>query len=152
MKTFVLRASTNSEWDAVDFCIVKVHDNILNLVEKVKEFKNQDFFGYISTGVGFYYSSFEMVNDSILQEARVLNKIEKGIKNACKLLSEDYDLTHVEISNFEWEQINMQDFLPENKMDCHTIDVEPGCVYFKCYGKYSGEEFFSEQIPVNILN
>lgn len=43
--------------------------------------------------------------------------------------------------------------LPEAKLDSHIMSIDSGGVSFKAYGKYNGEEYYSQDISLNdILN
>lgn len=127
----LVKASTNSEWDNCDFAIITCNDawvkcinkrlDAAQVVENVEDFQSLRFFDY---SVGFYVSEEENEVFSEVEEKRwVFVELEEG--------EEDTFTT------------------PESRLDCHTLSLfQNGIGQYMAYGKHTGEEFYTERIPM----
>jgi hypothetical protein len=129
MKTLVVKAYTNSEWDSVDVVLFELDkesiDWLKELREKVELVKGISGFNCLSI---FSYGA-EFLQD----ESGVYEDIENGF-----ILEDDVDE-----NNFSE---------PETHFDTDTIGLRGYGFFFKCYGKHTGEEFWSETIGWEILD
>src|SRR5690606_33918069 len=124
----MVKARTNSEWDNVDFVLFHVTDGWLQTLrtrlEMLQPFtEDMDFWehAYFGSPEGYYTSPDDW--------------------NAEELLSESEAWAFVEATAEELEQLPT----PESRLDTDQLTLDRyGNLQFKAYGKYTGEEFYTE--------
>lgn len=124
----LVKAETNSEWDNCDYAIINVSkswieslQSRLNALRKIQDEKDFFTIKFFDRNVKFYSSNEEL---TILKEIK-----EKS---------------------FAFVQMdNQEEFSePENILDAYCISFySNGVGKYTAYGKHTGEEFFTENIP-----
>ena len=133
-KNILVDAQSNSEWDGCDYALIP--------------FDKQDIERWIN----------------ILEQ---LQKLTAEIKEEATLTLYDHDAIYynnieqnekIEVDRSGWVLIDLSyDELeslsvPEQKLDCHRTKItSSGYVYFTAYGKYTSEEFFTDEILIEDL-
>lgn len=132
----LLKANTNSEWDNCEFAIVHVSDEWkkeqakrLELVKPLEDDYHFLSMNFYDTAVDFYRTG------------------EDGQPDIEEMLG-GKEWVFVELKNEEQETFT----IPENRLDCHRLAVRAnGTAYYTAYGKHTSEEFWTEQLDLNIL-
>lgn len=130
----LIKASTNSEWDFCDFAIVQLSPDWIEQQEKrlklLIPFDGDHSFcslNYYDWAVDFYRNG----DDENLDIDELLG---------------DEEWIYVELSAQQQETLTR----PENSLDCFTlVMLANGRANYKAYGKHSGEEFWTEDFPIN---
>lgn len=131
-----IKANTDSEWDCCDFALIHLSGKWKEIqaerLEAVKPFADN----YSFSSMNFYDSSVEFF--------RVGDEDEPGTE---KLLA-DKDWTFVELDNDETDRLTP----PENRLDCYRLVIyRDGDAKYEAYGKYTGEEFWTNVFPLRQL-
>lgn len=132
----LVRAHNNSEWDSCEFAIVSISENWkkeqLKRLEVVKPFAED--YGFQS--LNFYDGSADFYQTG-----------EDDLPNLDELLA-DKDWAFVELSEEELDNLTP----PESSLDCYRISIyRNGDAKYKAYGKHTGEEFWTSDLPLQQL-
>lgn len=122
MTHLLIKAQSPSEWDDADFFSIEINDAVIkNLDEKINSFKLSENLDSI------YAMSFWFLFD-----AHVIDEKDMDFTKANCLIVDDF---------------NADDYSrPESTLDCHLLYVKEDGFYFRCDGKHTGEEFFTDTI------
>ncbi|WP_278353982.1 hypothetical protein [Chryseobacterium gleum] len=132
-KHIMVKAMTNSEWDSCDFAILTItqewNKEQQERIERIKPFSD-DFsllsMIYSEQSITFYKDDNEFCPDS----AELLDGM---------------DWSFIEIDEDSIEKLSV----PENRLISHTVQfVKNGYGYYQVYGKHTGEEFWTSEIPL----
>lgn len=128
----LVKANTNSEWDNCEFAIVhfseewiKEQANRLELVKPLQGNYHFSSMNFYDTAVDFYSTGEDEQPD-----------IEKMLA--------DKEWVFVELDNEEQETFP----IPENRLSCYSLVLRASGT---AYGKHTSEEFWTEEIDLNIL-
>lgn len=132
----LLKARTNSEWDVCDYAIVPISEDWKNELQKrltsIEPFTEDPMFlsmNYYDTTIEFYKDDHRIMPDS-------------------SELLEDKEWAFIIIDDEETEELSPS----ENRLDCHELVVNiDGTAYYKAYGKYTGEEFWTAHFSIRKL-
>lgn len=132
----LLRAGTNSEWDNCGFAIIQFSKQWKKEQEKrlkvVKPFVGDSYFqslNYYDTAVDFFRADEDDHPD---------------IEN----LLADKQWAFVELKEDEQNTFAV----PENRLNCYRLVVfKTGTAMYTAYGKYTGEEFWTEEFSLTQL-
>ncbi|WP_316793955.1 hypothetical protein [Pedobacter frigoris] len=132
----LIKASTTSKWDEVTFAIICTSDHWKALMnqrlEAISQFKtNRDFYCHVywDAPLGYYTGTMPT------------NLLDKILRR-----HEDYIFITLEPG----EEITLAK--PINKLDVHQLFItRNGIAHYKAYGKYTGEEFRTEEFNLNRL-
>jgi hypothetical protein len=133
----MLKAFTNSEWDACDFVIVKVTDEWRQVMQKRLElvipFKEDN---------SFYHHSYWESPEGFFKNP------DDESQSADEIIGENEDWCFVSLEEKELENLPV----PENSLECHQLIIDRyGNASFKAYGKHSGEDFYTADFHINKL-
>lgn len=128
----MVKANTTSEWDKCDFTLITCDEYWKKMMKKrfeaVKSFpEDYDFkhFAYHDGSADFYVAKKDETETLFaeLQEKK---------------------WTFVTLEEGEQESFDM----PENRLDAYSLFLcKDGTGFYKAYGKYSGEEFYTAELP-----
>lgn len=132
----LLKAGTDSEWDNCNFAIIHITEEWkkeqARRLKAVQPFTDDYFFHslrYYDTAFDFYVAD------------------EDDNPNLVKWLTEK-SMAFVEIDAEEFETLTE----PENRLDCYRLVIyRTGTAMCIAYGKHTGEEFYTEEFPLNKL-
>lgn len=132
----LVRAHSNSEWDSCEFAIVSISEKWkeeqLKRLEFIKPFaEDYDFqsLNFYNCAVDFYQTG------------------EDGLPDLDELLA-GKDWTFIELDEEEPDNLTP----PESSLDCYRLAIyRDGDAKYKAYGKYTGEEFWTEDLPLKQL-
>lgn len=132
----LVRAHSNSEWDSCEFAIVSISEKWkkeqLKRLEVVKPFAED----YVFQSLNFYDYSVNFYQTG-----------ENGLPDLDELLA-DKDWTFIELSEEELDNLTP----PESSLDCYRLAIyRDGDAKYKAYGKHTGEEFWTENLPLKQL-
>jgi hypothetical protein len=129
----LLKAGTNSEWDNCNFAIVHLSEEWkkeqTKRLKDVQPFADDYYFqsiNYYDTAVDFYTAGDDDNPD-----------LDKWLR--------EKPMVFVEVNKEELETLSV----PESRLDCYRLVVyKTGTALYKAYGKYTGEEFYTEEFPI----
>lgn len=127
--TIIIKAFTNSEWDSVDFVLVRISDSYLKTIaERYRsvEILNKDNY--------FYNVSYWDAPDGWFLT-----------DNSLVLDLEDRDWSYIDISDDEIEQLSS----PEQTIDAQQCKISSDTLSFQGYGKHTSEEFWTASVPIS---
>ena len=132
----LIKANTNSEWDCCEFAVIHLSEGWkqqqTKRLEAVKPFTDDHTFQsmrFYSTSVDFYQSGDDGEPD--MEELPV-----------------DKDWAFVEIDEDELDELAP----PESSLDCYMLEIHhDGTARYKAYGKYTNEEFWTNEFPLQQL-
>lgn len=132
----LIKASTNSEWDCCEFALIHLSEKWkqqqVKRLEAVKPFTDDFTFQsmrFYNTSVDFYQSG------------------DDGEPDIEELLI-DKDWAFVEIDEDELDELAP----PESSLDCYVLEIHrDGNARCKAYGKYTNEEFYTNEFPLQQL-
>lgn len=132
----LVRAHSNSEWDSCEFAIVSISEKWkeeqLKRLEFIKPFAED----YDFQSLNFYNCSVDFYQTG-----------ENGLPDLDELLA-GKDWTFIELSEEEPDNLTS----PESSLDCYRLAIyRDGDAKYKAYGKYTGEEFWTENLPLKLL-
>lgn len=132
----LVRARTNSEWDSCDFAIVNLSEewkqNQLKRLDTVKPFVDD----FTFKSLNFYDCAVDFFQGS-----------DDSLPDVNEFLA-DRSWAFVDVSEDELDTLTQ----PENVLDSHTVAIKNnGEAKYKAYGKHTGEEFWTEDIPLQQL-
>lgn len=132
----LVRAHSNSEWDSCEFAIVSISEKWkeeqLKRLEFIKPFAED----YVFQSLNFYDYSVDFYQTG-----------EDGLPDLDELLA-GKDWTFIELSEEEPDNLTP----PENSLDCYRLAIyRDGDAKYKAYGKYTSEEFWTENLPLKQL-
>ena len=133
----LIKAKTNSEWDCCEFALLYLSEKWqqqqairLNAVKPFKDdysFHSMSF--YDEASVNFYQPG------------------DDGKPDMEELLA-DKDWTFVEIDEDELDELTP----PESSLYCYMLEIHrDGNARYKAYGKYTSEEFWTNEFPLQEL-
>jgi hypothetical protein len=137
--TLAIKASTNSEWDSVDFAIlhltpewIELMKNRLKLVEQCKN------------SVGFYNITWWDCPDGYFIHG------DEGVTDT-GCLDEDEHYKNVGWCYVKLTQDELDKYpAPEQKIDAEVIRINgDGDAWFAGYGKHTSEEFYTSRFPIS---
>lgn len=119
----LIQADTNSDWDSVNFFVAEIDEATIKEIDQhikdVKSYNSPNFYCFR------FWHNFEAYIDS--------DDIHDFVNSNYMLLA-------------EFEPNDLYYTAPESTLDSHTMVVTKDGFHFKCYGKHTSEEFFSESI------
>jgi hypothetical protein len=126
----IIKANTNSEWDSVEFVIIHLSPEWLELTKRrlaaIKEFKENDGLNhhcYWDAPLGYYNSP-------------------PGQNLSKKIFPKYDDWAFITLDPEEENTLPV----PENSLDAHQLMItKNGIVQYKAYGKHTSEEFWTEE-------
>ena len=125
----LIKAFTGSEWDNANLIVVDINkevlDTIKNYIKLTKSVRDIDWFATVT-----FWHEFDVFDDS--DEANPFDETKDW-----KVVSEITEMSLLE---------------PEQVMSEHQIALYNYGFGFKCWGKHTGEEFWSGIIPYESLN
>ena len=132
----LIKAMTNSEWDDCNFAIININkdwkQNQKKRLEAVKVVENDydlKWLNYADTNVEFFKFSEEdspEIEECLSEKSQIFIELETG--NLKKLLQ------------------------PENSLNCYQMQVfKNGNAIYNAFGKYTREEFHTEEFSLNQL-
>ncbi|MDV3622536.1 hypothetical protein CMU83_15940 [Elizabethkingia anophelis] len=132
----MIKANTNSEWDCCDFAIISLSEDWKKeqqkRIENIKPFSNDYMLlsmMYSDASITFYKDDNEICPDSTD-------------------LLEDRIWSFVELKEETLEKLSV----PENRLTSHTLHVfKSGYALYQTYGKHTGEDFSTEDFPLEEL-
>lgn len=132
----LVRAHSNSEWDSCEFAIVSISEKWkeeqLKRLEIIKPFEED----YVFQSLNFYDYSVNFYQTG-----------EGGLPDLDELLA-GKDWTFIELSEEEPDNLTP----PESSLDCYRLAIyRDGDAKYKAYGKYTDEEFWTENLPLQQL-
>lgn len=132
----LVRAHSNSEWDSCEFAIVTISEKWkeeqLKRLEFIKPFAED----YVFQSLNFYDYSVDFYQTG-----------EDGLPDLDELLA-GKDWTFIELNEEEPDNLTP----PESSLDCYRLAIyRDGDAQYKAYGKYTGEEFWTENLPLKQL-
>lgn len=134
--TIVIKAQTNSEWDSCEFALVPVPDldkinKVLEHIHTIKKI-NSDVFKVSFWDYANFYSSTEGLNETVIEF------LDEGSEGWSFI-----EITEEELKNLEET---------EQKIDTIQMCVDVyNTILWKGYGKYTSEEFYTDDISVQKL-
>ncbi len=134
-KTLVIRANTNSTWDSADVFLVDLEElskkMLTGMVKPIKD-KLCD-----ETRSWYYNFEVKIVDENHLKLKEFMSQYDK----------------HFTIIEGDWDFYNDPLLInPESRLDCESIKVyhlhstDKSILVFSCYGKHTGEEFWSTYV------
>jgi len=128
----LLEARTGSEWDCCAFVVIKITDGWLRQLQerydRLEPFKDDLSFSghsYFDSPEGYYNPPDGWEVDELLEQGEVWTFVE----------TDEEELSRLPV--------------PENALDTHMMVLDKyGNARFTAYGKYTGEEFFTEDFNV----
>ena len=131
----VVAATTTSEWDTVEFAVIKLDENIL------KEFKEKSKLAEaFKSHEGFYCISFfdYRVEFYSSTDNEDLIEIVESLGNE--------DFVYVDLEGYDFEDCQQ----PESRLDTATLKVmDDQTMSYHAYGKHTGEGFWTASFKVN---
>lgn len=132
----LVKADTNSEWDYCEFAIIHLSEEWKTaqkqMLEWVAPLHGKTSFcsmNFYDTAVDFY-------------------RTDEDDEPDVEQLLGDKEWVFVELSESEQETFT----IPENHLDCYRLVVRPnGTAYYTAYGKYTSEEFWTEEFSLTQL-
>lgn len=135
-KYLIVQASTNSDWDCCEFAIVYIDSAILEHWNKVSAVAQN-----IPKELGLTYGSGLL---SLFENYATFYRDIEEIDDYRTQVEQEVFV----VADLDDDFIN-QLSVPENRIDGDSIRFDfDGNVSFKAYGKHSGEEFWTEGIPL----
>lgn len=133
----LIRAYTGSDWDGCEFAVIHCTDEWKRQFEKrvaaVQPFKNDYNFqsmNYYDTAVDFY-------------------RTDKDDQPDIEDLLGDKNCVFVETDKAELASLSV----PENRLDRYRLVIfRSGIAYYQAFGKHSGEEFWTDEFSLTLLN
>lgn len=140
----IVKAYTNSEWDKCEFAVITLKEGFFEWLQKSVQ---------LATSIAlqdrnFYEISFieDFIENKSITNFYILNEEEKP------------DLSFLEENDKGWAFVELSEeeesaFLePENRIICKKIIFDKyGYFYVKAFGKYSEDEFYTEEILFDTL-
>jgi hypothetical protein len=124
MKHLVIKAHTNSEWDSVSSALVKLDDDSISELRKIRNAVEN----FNTDGLSFNRASFFFYGvDFKISDSGQYDEIENGFT-----IVEDLDLS------------DYSD--PESVLDSTLIEADKDGFKFTTFGKHTGEEFDSATV------
>lgn len=124
MKHLIIKAHTNSEWDSVSSALVKLDDDSISELRKIRNAVEN----FNTDGLSFNRASFFFYG------------VDFKVSDSGQYCGMETSFTIV-------EDLDMSDYSdPESDLDCCTIDVDKDSFKFTTFGKHTGEEFYSETV------
>lgn len=128
----MVKASSQSEWDNCDFAIIFAGEawaewlqQCLNAAQQVQDLNDFLALKFLDYSVEFYVSAEDEVET---------------------ILTEGQKWAFVELEDGEEDGFT----IPENHLDCHQLALfKNGLGRYAAYGKHTGEEFYTERIPLS---
>lgn len=132
----LVRAHSNSEWDSCEFAIITISEKWkeeqLKRLEIVKPFAED----YVFQSINFYDGS-----------ANFYQTGEDELPDLDELLA-GKDWAFVELNEEELDSLTP----PESDLDCYRLAIyRNGDSKYKAYGKHTGEEFRTDNLPLQQL-
>jgi hypothetical protein len=132
----LVRAHSNSEWDSCEFAIVSISEKWKEEQLKRLEFIKPFVEDYVFQSLSFYDYSVDFYQTG-----------EDGLPDLDELLA-GKDWTFIELDEEEPDNLTP----PESSLDCYRLAIyRDGDAQYKAYGKYTGEEFWTENLPLKQL-
>lgn len=132
----LVRAHSNSEWDSCEFAIVSISEKWKEEQLKRLEFIKPFVEDYVFQSLSFYDYSVDFYQTG-----------EYGLPDLDELLA-GKDWTFIELNEEEPDNLTP----PESSLDCYRLAIyRDGDAQYKAYGKYTGEEFWTENLPLKQL-
>lgn len=132
----LVRAHSNSEWDSCEFAIVSISEKWKEEQLKRLEFIKPFVEDYVFQSLSFYDYSVDFYQTG-----------EDGLPDLDELLA-GKDWTFIELNEEEPDNLTP----PESSLDCYRLAIyRDGDAQYKAYGKYTGEEFWTENLPLKQL-
>lgn len=130
----IVYAKTNSEWDECDFAIIHVNEtwrkelqNRLVMMQALEKDFNLLSMDYYDTSVQFYKDDNEVMTDSLA-------------------LMNEKKWSFLSMSEEELNALSP----PENRLDCTELAIKRGgYAIYRCFGKYTSEEFWTADLPIS---
>lgn len=123
-KVLFVNVTTNSEWDCADVAKIEITDQTL---ENIKE-------------------AVDMLNNSNAASVSYYSLFIAGTDEQCAMQEIDEPYFFEEEAN----DINIE--RSEQALDTHMMTItKHGGVMWSAYGKHTGEEFWTESVPVDFL-
>ena len=139
----IIKAYTNSEWDRCDFAVITLKDGLDGFLKWVERTVK------MATAIAHEDKDFlelSFFENRSITNFYILNEEEKP--DLSFLEENDKDWAFVELS--AEEEISF--FEPENRIICRKIIFDKyGYFYVKAFGKYSEDEFYTEEILFDTL-
>lgn len=136
----IVKAYTNSEWDRCEFALITLKEGFFEWLQKSVK---------IAASIALedrYFYEISFLEDKSITNFYILNEEEKP--DLSFLEENDKDWAFVELS--AEEEISF--FEPENRIICRKIIFDKyGYFYVKAFGKYSEDEFYTEEILFDTL-
>lgn len=132
----LIKANTNSEWDCCEFALIHLSEKWkqqqVKRLEAVKPFTDD----YAFQSMRFYNTSVDFYQPG-----------DDGEPDIEELLT-DKDWAFVEIDEDELDELAP----PESSLDCYVLEIHrDGNARYKAYGKYTNEEFWTKEFPLQQL-
>lgn len=136
----IVKAYTNSEWDNCEFAVITLKESFFEWLQKSAQLAN-----FVALEDRNFYEISFLENKSITN-FYILNEEEKP--DLSFLEENDKGWAFVELSEEEENSFSE----PENRIICRKIIFDKcRCFYIKAFGKYSEDEFFTEEIHFDTL-
>lgn len=136
----IVKAYTNSEWDKCEFAVITLKEGFFEWLQKSVK---------IATSIALedrYFYEISFLENKSITNFYFLNEEEKP--DLSFLEENDKDWAFVELSSEE----EISFFEPEDRIICRKIIFDKyGYFYVKAFGKYSEDEFFTEEILFDTL-
>ena len=136
----IVKAYTNSEWDKCEFAVITLQEGFFEWLQKSVK---------IATSIALedrYFYEISFLENKSITNFYFLNEEEKP--DLSFLEENDKDWAFVELSSEE----EISFFEPEDRIICRKIIFDKyGYFYVKAFGKYSEDEFFTEEILFDTL-
>lgn len=132
----MIKANTNSEWDCCDFAIIALSEDWKQeqqkRIDNIKPFSKDCMLlsmMYSDASITFYKDDDKICPDSTeLLEGRIWSFVKLD------------------------EEALAQLSIPENKLTSHTLHIfKSGYALYQTYGKHTGEDFWTEDFPLEEL-
>jgi hypothetical protein len=133
----IIKASTNSEWDNVDFALFSLTEPWISWVKKYVDAamdQGKGDYGFYNISLwcapdGWYRNHLKDSDEELIEED-VLESIE---------------WSYIDLEGQELDEIDV----PENKIRTDILKIKrDGGASFVAHGEYTGEEFYTEDFPL----